>query len=181
MDAIRYSQVHLSPFGSTKLHEISQAMALLALGSRPVSAGHAHFALLSDERWAHLTERFTWNHLTVNALTASKSLLDVALTAGLSALKTKACAPGVSLSCPVCSMADLTAALPFAQTNRSSLVCWVTGKVMTDENWPVVLPSGYVYSREAVEGPLARDGDLVYDPRASTTYLASQVRKAFLA
>jgi hypothetical protein len=69
--------------------------------------------------------------------------------AGLSALKTPL---GVQDNCNVEdplhleSFRSLAAPLPFAKHLQSKLVCHLTRELMNENNPPMVLPNGYVYS-----------------------------------
>jgi hypothetical protein len=65
--------------------------------------------------------------------------------------------------CPTCSdVGDkLTNGLPFAHQPHSRLLCRVTRTVMDENNPPVVLPNGYVYSRKAIEQMVTgRNGEI---------------------
>lgn len=54
------------------------------------------------------------------------------------------------LNCPVCQppFSNLAKELPFSRRNNSTLICRITGKPMDDNNPPMALPNGYVYSTE---------------------------------
>ena len=65
--------------------------------------------------------------------------------------------------CPTCSDigSELATGLPFALQPHSRLVCRVTQTVMDENNPPVVLPNGFVYSRRAIEQMVsARNGEI---------------------
>lgn len=46
--------------------------------------------------------------------------------------------------------------LPFARHNNSKLICYVTRRRIDEDNPPMVLPNGYVYSRMGIEVLSAR-------------------------
>lgn len=89
----------------------------------------------------------------LNSLT-SKSLLDIHLQAGLSALKTHhSYEPDCCAEDPLhlSTFQKLAEALPFAKYDRSKLICAVTKEVMDADNPPNALPNGYVYSKKAID------------------------------
>ena len=81
--------------------------------------------------------------------------------------------------CPVCNEPFKTLAeqLPAAQRSQSSLVCRLSGLPMNEDNPPLVLPSGNVYSRDALLA-LAADG-VLRDPQTQEVVRVDQLRKAF--
>lgn len=55
-----------------------------------------------------------------------------------------------NLDCPTChpSMNALIREAAYSHHVNSTIVCRISGKVMDDENYPLALPNGYVYSSE---------------------------------
>ena len=53
-----------------------------------------------------------------------------------------------STDCPVCSRLfnDLAKHLPFAHCAQSRLICNLTGESINENNPPMMLPNGFVYS-----------------------------------
>jgi len=115
--------------------------------------------MYSPQRYTHLSTLFLKTHHDLFAL-PSQPLLRIALSAGLSALKTPTChsvhniihhhatvgsnsAGRVSLTgapvCPICSteLNDLAKGVPYAHHTKSYM-----------EDDPVVLPNGRVFGRE---------------------------------
>lgn len=86
----------------------------------------------------------------------------ISLQAGLSALKTHMCyqTDNQNLHCPVCSksasstvsgggggvIGKLAEQLPISHHVNSCIVCRVKGGIMNEDNPPLVLPNGMVYS-----------------------------------
>lgn len=122
----------------------------------------------------------------LHGLTA-QSLLVLYLQAGAAALNTPRTAPdtaGFSADDPLCQKEYLAIArgLPFSKHIHSSWVCPITKALMDENNPPVVLPNGYVYSRGAMEEMAARnDGKVVCAKTGDGPYELAQLQKVFLA
>jgi macrophage erythroblast attacher len=109
-------------------------------------------SLYSPQRWNHLSSLFLATHHNLYSL-PSRPLLHIALSAGLSALKTPACHSAYTSSsanasssgtapCPICSteLNELARNVPYAHHTKSIV-----------ENDPVVLPNARVYGRERLK------------------------------
>lgn len=103
--------------------------------------------MYSQTRYAQLAHQFLKTHHELYAL-PSQPLIHIALSAGLSALKTPACHSVHALQpntltgapvCPICSteLNDLARNVPYAHHTKSYM-----------EEDPVVLPNGRVFGRE---------------------------------
>lgn len=46
------------------------------------------------------------------------------------------------------SFGELAKEVPFSHHVNSTIVCSISGKIMNEDNQPMVFPGGYVYSRE---------------------------------
>ena len=143
-------------------------------------------------KWGQLAEAFREGYFAVQGMT-SEPLLETYMTLGLCALKThypyeiKRGAPGDPLRHP--SIRRLAEGLPYAKHVRSKLLCRVTGKLMDDDNPPMVLPNGQCYSRLAVAQGLRRTGqkrpaDLPPDhlrcPETGNDFPISSATRAYL-
>jgi macrophage erythroblast attacher len=106
--------------------------------------------MYSVERYTHLARQFVKTHHELFAL-PSQPLLHIALSAGLSALKTPSCHSQYALQanantgapvCPICSteLNELARNVPYAHHTKSYM-----------EDDPVVLPNGRVYGRERLK------------------------------
>lgn len=122
----------------------------------------------------------------------SISPLEVALSSGLSALKTSTCSPASRRSsghpistCPACSpeLNELAQNLPCAHAARSHLVDALTGEAMEGDNEPVVLPNGRLYGSRSLklrnEQPGVRAWH-VRDPQTGEEFPMSSIRKAYV-
>ncbi|GAB7347791.1 hypothetical protein MBLNU459_g5332t1 [Dothideomycetes sp. NU459] len=105
--------------------------------------------MYASGRWEYLAQLFIKTHHEIFSL-PPRPLLHIALSAGLSALKTPACHSAYASSssngsssttsvCPICSteLNELARNVPYAHHSKSYV-----------ENDPVVLPNGRIYGRE---------------------------------
>ena len=141
--------------------------------------------MYSETRWDDLAKLFVNTHHELFSLPA-RPLLHIALSAGLSALKTPSChskhasstanASSTTTSvCPICSteLNDLARNLPYAHHTKSYV-----------ESDPVVLPNGRVYGRDRLlemSAKVGLDAGQVKDPTTSVIYPASEVRKVYIS
>lgn len=87
-DAVNHARRYLTPFYPLYPAECNQASALMCYPA--VEAPEEYSELWNDERWAMLADLFTSTHNQLLSL-PSVPLLHLALSSGLSALKTPAC------------------------------------------------------------------------------------------
>lgn len=183
MDAINHAKKHLVPYWNTYPKQVSQACGLLAFPPDSPSAG-AYAELYRPSRWTDLADLFTDVHHTLLAL-PSAPLLHVALTSGLSALKTPAChstaaADGKAPStfghgvCPICSIElnDLARNVPYAHHTKSHV-----------EHDLLLLPNGRVYGKARIDDQGKKSGlpwNLVKDPQTGEVYPAEDAKKVYI-
>jgi macrophage erythroblast attacher len=121
--------------------------ALLAFD--PSTSCFSYKPFYEDERWDALIDQFKKESLMINHLTP-QPMLNLVLQAGLTALKTEMCFDNEkkNLNCPCCldTFGQLCRKLPNSHHVNSSLVCFISGKIMDESNPPLVLPNGYCYS-----------------------------------
>jgi hypothetical protein len=84
------------------------------------------------------------------------SLLALGLSAGLASLKLPACYDQTqrNVDCPVCDtdgLGILAKEVPWSHHVNSVIVCRITGKIMDEDNPPLCLPNGQVYSQRVGE------------------------------
>lgn len=142
--------------------------------------------MYSQSRWNSLADLFVQTHHELFSL-PTRPLLHIALSAGLSALKTPACHSKYASSssnasssttsvCPICSteLNELARSLPYAHHTKSNV-----------ENDPIVLPNGRVYGRERVMQMSRKIGlkeaYQVIDPTTSEIYETSKIRKVYIS
>ena len=86
-------------------------------------------------------------------------------------------------NCPVCgsqALGKLASRLPFGRHTHSVLVCHISGRFMDENNLPMVLPNGHVYSQQALEQMASENDGMVTCPRTQETFQFADVRKMFL-
>jgi len=179
-EAISYARKHLAPIAMTHLKLVQRAMASLAFPSTTPT----YKWLFDEQRWDDLIKEFKEDHYALHSL-SNEPLICLNLSSGLSALKTKQCyrPENHNSSCPVCvpEFGELASKLPCSQHTHSSLICRITHLKMDEDNYPMVLPNGNVYSRIAMQGMAAVDNEKVTCPQTGATFKYSQLRKAFIS
>lgn len=181
-DAISYSRKHFPPWVDTHMKEIQKAMVLLAFPyHRPNNKFYVEY--YSPKRWEQLIEQFRNDNFKLYSLT-NQPLLSMTLQAGLSALKTPMCYmdENKNLNCPVCNfqMGELGRALPYSHHNNSTIVCRISGEIMNENNLPMVLPNGYVYSTKSLEEMALQNKGYVICPRTNERFKFAELRKVYI-
>lgn len=198
LEAINHARSHLAPHSSSRPETVMQASGLLC--QSPNTDAQPYQDLFGSIRWKYLADLFVETHHALLSLPV-QPLLHVALSAGLSALKTPAChsaynpassstpghariATNTSL-CPICSMElnDLARNVPYAHHTTSYV-----------ESDPVVLPNGRIYGRDRLEElqrklamasvggndiKIGKEGE-VRDPTTAETFTWDQVKKVYI-
>lgn len=156
IEAIKHAQKHLVPYKAAFPTEVHQAAGLLAYRADNPAPAYAHF--FKPSRWRELAEIFTETHNDLLGL-PSIPLLHVALSSGLSALKTPACHSSEShrnqLSvlgqgvCPICSteLNELARNVPYAHHTQSHI-----------EHNLRLLPTGRAVGKERLEEQARKAG-----------------------
>jgi macrophage erythroblast attacher len=156
LEAIKHAQKHLVPYKATFPKEVQQAGGLLAYRPDKPAPPYAH--LFRASRWRELADIFTETHNNLLGL-PSIPLLHVALSSGLSALKTPACHSSEShrnqLStlgqgvCPICSteLNELARNVPYAHHTQSHI-----------EHNLRLLPNGRAVGKERLEEQARKSG-----------------------
>ncbi|KAJ3394529.1 GID complex subunit containing RING finger motif [Lobulomyces angularis] len=181
-EAIVYAKKYITQFGDLHLKEIQQAMALLCFS--PSTNCEVYKKYFDLNRWKKLAKQFQTDNYLLNSLT-SESMLKISLQAGLTALKTSNCSrvEDQNVNCPCCSVdsfGKLAEGLPMAHQVNSVIVCRISGEIMNENNPPMVLPNGYVYSQNALNEMAEKNNGNIKCPRSNSTFHISQLRKAFV-
>ena len=141
--------------------------------------------MYSQERWGFLASLFIKTHHELFSLPA-RPLLHIALSSGLSALKTPSCHSTFASSssnasssttsvCPICSteLNELARNLPYAHHTKSYV-----------ESDPVVLPNGRIYGRDRLLQTSSKMGleyGQVKDPTTGEVFEESKIRKVYIS
>ncbi|KAH7923099.1 hypothetical protein BV22DRAFT_1093538 [Leucogyrophana mollusca] len=180
-DAIAYSKKHLVSWQDTHLKQILQASMLLAI--LPSTNCGQYRRLYDTSRWSSLIQAFRLAIYNLNTL-PTEPLLNLALYSGLASLKLPSCYDSAkNVDCPVCdpSIRSLANEVPFSHHANSTIVCRLSGKIMDEDNMPMVFPNGNVYSREALEEMAAKNNGKVTCPRSGDTCEFSALKKVFIS
>ena len=107
------------------------------------------FANMGPDRLQSVNEQFEAAFRDLYGFPHQPHLVTI-VCAGLVMFKTPNCGQpdDYNVNCPTCQsdLAAIAAHLPFAHYDSSILVCRITGKTMDEDNPPMVLPNGNVYS-----------------------------------
>lgn len=184
MEAIAHAKKYLIPYSSIYPKDVKRACGLLAFP--PSSASSAYADSYDASRWADLADLFTQAHSNLLSLPAVP-LLHIALSSGLSALKTPAChssaahqggGEGASMLghgvCPICSteLNELARNVPYAHHTKSHV-----------EYDLLLLPNGKVYGRQRLEDHAKKAGlseNEVKDPRTGEVYSTDVLKKVYI-
>ncbi|KAF8814791.1 hypothetical protein BYT27DRAFT_7205762 [Phlegmacium glaucopus] len=191
LEAIAYSKKHLIPWQETHLAQITQLFSLLAFPSNTACGPYKRLYDLS--RWTTVAKTFRLAIYTLNTL-STEPLLNLALYAGLVALKVPACFDHSTknVDCPVCDgesgtgsqplgLGKLAGEVPYSHHANSTIVCQISGKIMDEDNMPMAFPNGHVYSREALEDMAAKNGGVLTCPRTGKSCQFTALRKVFIS
>jgi macrophage erythroblast attacher len=183
-EAIRYSQNQLAPIALESpagLSRVKHGMAILAFAADPHSELSLEFR--GSMRWQYLKDAFNDAFQQLYGM-SSMPPLSLSIEIGLSAMKMPSCghADTSASDCPVCSTigSSLAISLPLAQIGHSTLVCPITKRLMDEDNYPLVLPNGFVYSRQALEEMAVRDQGVVFCPRSGDQYPFASLKRAYI-
>jgi len=193
LEAIIHARKHLVPYRDVYPKEFGQAAGLLAF--TPSDRPDTYADIWSPDRWTMLADLFTQTHNQLLSL-PSFPLLHMALSSGLSALKTPAChssksrataatapllllpssspsSPSASM-CPICSteLNELARAVPYAHHSKSHV-----------EHDLMLLPNGRVYGHARLDEYAVKAGlppDKVKDLRTGDVYPRDKLKKVFI-
>ncbi|KAF4950617.1 hypothetical protein FGADI_8097 [Fusarium gaditjirri] len=195
-EAIAHAKKHLIPYRTTFPREVQQVCGLLAFPPGGASAAAPYGDLYKPSRWADLADLFTTTHNQLLALPAVP-LLHVALSSGLSALKTPAChtdpmhssdSPSAQSTsdiasaastlghgvCPICSteLNELARNVPYAHHTQSHV-----------EHDLRLLPNGSVYGRDRLEIQARKNNlpsDQIKDLRTGDIFPVESLKKVYI-
>ncbi|CAG8556475.1 5279_t:CDS:10, partial [Acaulospora colombiana] len=178
--SVRRNDSHkVKPRNDPLFSQFLRMMGILAFP--PNTKCRNYKALYDHSRWELLIVKFRSDFYALNSL-PSQPLLNVTLQAGLSALKTPMCyqPDNQNINCPVCSsdtLGILAQDLPMSHHVNSTIVCRISGKIMNENNPPMALPNGYVYSYDALQEMDSKIGKIVC-PRTNEPFQFSQLKKS---
>ncbi|KAI7895396.1 CTLH/CRA C-terminal to lish motif domain-containing protein [Mucor mucedo] len=183
LEAIPYVRKYLAPLEPTDAKRFRQVMGLFAFGSETTCLPYKDF--YDPKRWLELIDQFRADNYSLCSLT-SHPLLSITLQAGLSALKTPQCYEheNQNVNCPICdntTLGSLAEKLPLSHHVNSTIVCRISGKIMNEDNQPMLLPNGRVYSLNALQEMAAKSGGKITCPRTGDVYQLDEIKKVFIS
>ncbi|KAI8388350.1 CTLH/CRA C-terminal to lish motif domain-containing protein [Radiomyces spectabilis] len=183
IEAVNYAKKYLTAWQDTESKRIMQAMALIVFSKDTECQPYKD--MYDPNRWTELIEQFRADNYALCSLT-SHPLLSITLQAGLSALKTPQCYEheNKNTNCPVCdadTLGQLAEKLPLSHHVNSTIVCRISGKIMNEDNPPMLLPNGRVYSLEALEAMMATNNGIITCPRTGDTFKRNDLKKLFIS
>ncbi|KAI0399930.1 CTLH/CRA C-terminal to lish motif domain-containing protein [Xylaria palmicola] len=189
-EALAHARKHLFPFRDTYPEEVLHACGLLGVQPNMMERIEVYRELYAPARWQMLADLFTSTHNSLLSVPPIP-LLHIALSSGLSALKTPAChsahpnsaaAPShrTSLSlatsvCPICSteLNELARNVPHALHSKSHV-----------EPDLLLLPNGRAYGKARLEDYARKAGlpeGRVKDLRTGDVFSAADLKKVYIS
>ena len=182
-DAIHYMKKFLasSNCSSERLLDIQRFMTLLAF--EPTTSCQPYKDMYSERKWVELEVAFKQDNYRLHGL-SRESTIEILLKAGLASVKTRKCGTESNrkLNCPTCvePYLSLAQSLPRARHEHSILVCSISGEIMDENNPPMALPNGNVYSRKALVKIAESNEGTIIDPKTNDRALMDELRKCFI-
>ncbi|KAI0105487.1 CTLH/CRA C-terminal to lish motif domain-containing protein [Nemania sp. FL0031] len=189
-EAIAHARRYLAPYKKIYTKEYYNACGLAGMNQRDSDQVETYRELYSPKRWQMLADLFTSTHNSLLSLPPIP-LLHIALSSGLSALKTPAChsihpnaaavpSHHTSLSlatsvCPICSkeLNELARNVPHALHSKSHV-----------EPDLLLLPNGRAYGEARLQECAKQAGlppGQVKDLRTGDVYTVDQLKKVFIS
>lgn len=181
LEAIAHAKKHIVPYRASYPKEVQQAGGLLAY--QPDRPASAYVHLFRATRWQELADLFTETHNRLLSL-PSVPFLHVALSSGLSALKTPACHSSEAHRgklnanlgrgvCPICSpeLNELARNVPYAHHTQSHV-----------EHDLRLLPQGRAVGRRRLEEQASKSGLLpgLYKDPSGEVYEIDGLKKVYI-
>jgi macrophage erythroblast attacher len=143
--------------------------------------------LLGDEEWEMIKEQFKREFMTIYQVDQSSQLMKTVRT-GLAVLKTRQCTgkdDGIGSECPACTgpLKELSTQLPHGHFETTKIRCRITGKLVSEDDPPMALPNGQVYSESGLK--LLCDGSggssmgVLKCPVTGGSFMISEARKCY--
>ncbi|KAJ5293347.1 uncharacterized protein N7443_009300 [Penicillium atrosanguineum] len=183
VEAITHARKYLTLNAESQKDEVNQVAGLLVFTQD--SRSEKYKILFSPDRWKYLSDLFVQTHHELLSL-PSQPLLHIALSAGLSALKTPLCHSAYTSSssnsqststsvCPICSteLNELARKMPYAHHSKS----YVEGDA-------IVLPNGRVYGKSRLLEISKNVGSVetghVKDPTTGEVFNENEMKKVYI-
>lgn len=189
--AIKTGQKHFPSWLETNYREIREALSLicwlpfLGRGFKWNNGLMSKYEkLMGAEQWDELKMQFQKDFITVYQIDQNSQLIKTVRT-GLSVLKTRQCPQNEDsgAECPACAgpLKELANQLPFGHFETTKIRCRITGKLVSEDDPPMALPNGQVYSESGLKMVCEGTGTsgILKCPVTGQTFLLSDARKCF--
>lgn len=197
--ALKLSQKHFVTWLETNYREIRETLALicwfpfLQRGTRWKNGLMKKYEdMVGAERWERLRESFERVFVEVYRVDEGIQLIKTVKT-GLSVLKTRQCLQEKAEKkcecldkageCPVCNgpLGELSKNLPYGHYELTRLRCRITGKMMSENDPPMALPNGQVFSLSGLKSTIIdkKNNSIVKCPVSGESFELSEARKCF--
>lgn len=181
-DAINYMRKYLSVnCEGDQFLDIQRFMALLIFD--PSTSCQPYKDMYGEHKWLELEMAFKHDNYRLHGLTR-ESTIEILVKAGLASLKTRKCGTEADRkpNCPTCVEPYLSLArlLPRSRHENSVLVCSISGEIMDENNPPMAMPQGNVYSWKALKRISDENNGIVIDPRTQEKARFDELRKCFI-
>lgn len=182
-EAIAYGRKHLYPSLESEDNKTNNDELWQMVDAAMNQIVFADPKSISDS-YERTRDLFTKEFNNIYSLSDS-NLLCFLVKTGLCFIKTPSCGDpsAYNLNCPACQpeLYQIAASLPHAHHDTSSLVCRVTGERMDEDNPPMALPNGHVYSERGLRKYSGGEDSMV--ARCMCTgaeYSWDEVRKVYI-
>lgn len=183
VEAVHHARKYFVNLNATQLIDVQKSMVLLAYVKSTDASTYQE--LLNENRWDQIIDLFKQENYKIHQLPEQSSFTAI-LQAGLSAMKTPTCYKKVTSvqnpNCPVChpNLNVIARPLPYAYCTNSKLICAHSGAAMNENNVPMMLPNGYVFSINSLLQIMAENDGKIKCPRTSEIFEFHEAQKAFI-
>lgn len=183
VEAVHHARRHFVNLNSTQLIDVQKSMVLLAYVKSTDASTYQE--LLNENRWNQLIDIFKQDNYKIHQLPEQSSFTAI-LQAGLSAIKTPTCYRKVTAvknpNCPVChpGLNVIAHPLPYAYCANSKLICAYSGQPMNENNVPMMLPNGYVFSYNSLLKIMSENNGKIKCPRTQDMFEFTEAQKVFI-
>lgn len=185
VEAVHHARKHfvMSNMNATQVLDVQKSMVLLAYVKSTDASTYQE--LLNENRWDQIIDLFKQENYKIHQLPEQSSFTAI-LQAGLSAIKTPTCYRKVTSvknqNCPVChpSLNVIAKPLPYAYCANSKLICAYSGAAMNENNVPMMLPNGYVFSINSLLQIMSEYGGQIKCPRTKEIFEFHEAQKVFI-
>ncbi|KAI3380177.1 hypothetical protein SNEBB_007237 [Seison nebaliae] len=142
--------------------------------------------LVSFDRWNLIKQLFRNDYRSLYQFPKMDTLIAL-LQMGMSSIKTVYCSNddgkvGRNHLCATCStfLYPLSQRLPMACYSNSKLIDMMTGENIDDNNWPMMLPNGYVFGKNTIEGVMDERKGTIRCPKTNEVFTREKCCRVYV-